>query len=78
MNIKVDTKAFEKKKQEFLSEYESAVAPLIKKYNMVIVPVLRYTEVGIQPVFAVDIVHEKQSEPETDGHADTDHKAPAE
>jgi len=70
----------EKKKAAFLEEYNAHQKTLGEKYGLILVPILRYTEYGVLPAFAVDIYKpdDMDTKPKTNEGADSDDQAPQE
>jgi len=73
LRTELQHKEAEKKKKDFLDEYNEATKRLGEKYGIIMVPVINYTEFGALPVFALDKYNPDVmgKKPETDGRTDS-------
>lgn len=73
LRTELQQKEADKKKKDFLDEYNEATKRLGEKYGIIMVPVINYTEFGALPVFALDKYNPDVmgKKPETDGRADS-------
>jgi hypothetical protein len=70
----------DQQRTRFLEAHNKMTEELIETYQMALVPIIKYSERGIIPAYAIQKIDKNaiSNKPETDGPTDSDNQAPKE
>lgn len=70
----------DQQRAKFLEAHNKMTEELIEMYHMALVPIIKYSERGIIPAYAIQKLDKNanSNKPETNGSADSDNQTPQE